>query len=192
MSKLEQVLRGMKLVQAKCAKKSVRLLITPQHFIKLKKVWLSEGRSFDGMMLWAAASLCFFSFMHSAELTIPSDSQYDESAHLSFIDVSVDSLCNPQVLKLQLKASKTDPFRQGIDTFVGRTGNELCPVTAVLSYMMQRGPAPGPFFKFKSGTPLTWARFVTNVKEALSRARVDPSGYSGHSFRAGAATTAAR
>ncbi len=45
---------------------------------------------------------------------------------------------------------------------------------------------------FSDGRPLTRARFVTEVKMALTRAGVDSSGYSGHSFRSGAATTAAK
>ena len=98
--------------------------------------------------------------MRSGELTIPSESSYDKSAHLSFEDVSVDSFQNPQVLRIRLKASKTDPFRLGVDIFVGRTGNELCPVTAVLLYIVRRGPNEGPFFKFESGVPLTWPKFV--------------------------------
>ena len=58
---------------------------------------------------------------------VPSDSAYDESAHLCFKDVTVDSIQNPQALRIRLKASKTDPFRVGVDIFVGKTGNELCP-----------------------------------------------------------------
>lgn len=42
MAKLEQVLRGIKLVQTKGAKKPLRLPITPQHLTKLKVAWLSE------------------------------------------------------------------------------------------------------------------------------------------------------
>ena len=143
------------------------------------------------MMLLTAASLCFFGFMPSDELTIPSDSSYDESAYLSFKDVSVNSIRNPQVLRVRIIASKTDPFRLGVDIFVGRTGNELCPVTAVLSFMVRRGPNPGPFFKFASGVPLTRPRFIAKVKEGPAKAGVDAGRYSGHSLRSGAATTAA-
>lgn len=76
--------------------------------------------AFDGNMLWAAAALCFFGFLHSGEITIPSDSSFDEGAHLSFHDVTVDCLSHPRV---HLKASKTDPFRVGIDNFIGKTDN---------------------------------------------------------------------
>ena len=75
---------------------------------------------------------------------------------------------------------------------MGRTGNELCPVAATLAYMVQRGPGPGPLFKFQDGKPLTRQRFVARVHEALTSAGVDSSAYSGHSFRSGAATTAAK
>lgn len=53
------------------------------------------------------------------------------------------------LLKVRIKASKMDPFRKGVDVFVGKTKTELCPVT----YMA--GPGKGPFFRFKDGKPLT-------------------------------------
>lgn len=133
----------------------------------------------------------FFGFLRSGEITIPSDSSYDEGTHLNYTDVAVDRLHCPRVLKVRLKASKTDPFRVGVDVFVGKTGNQLCPVTAVLSYMVARGPGDGPFFRFENGKPLTRSRFVIKIKEALTIAGLDCTAYSGHSFRSGAATTAA-
>ena len=45
-------------------------------------------------------------------------------------------------MRVRLKTLKTDPFRQGIDVFIGRTGNELCLVAVVLAYMARRGPGP--------------------------------------------------
>ena len=93
-----------------------------------------------------------------------------------------------RLLRVRIKASKTDPFRVGVDIFVGKTGNKLCPVTAVLSYMVRRGPSPGPFFRFANGVPLTRPRFVAKVKDALAKAGVDAGRY----FRSGPATTAAK
>lgn len=192
MARLEQVLKGIKIIQAKGPKRSERLPITPNLLAKLKEVWSSRLSKFDGQMLFAAASLCFFGFMRSGELTIPSAASYDEGAHLSFSDVAVDCIRNPRILRVYLKASKTDPFRLGVNIYVGRTGNTLCPVTAVLHYMVARGQDKGPFFRFEDGAPLTRMKFVDKVKEALSQAGVDCTAYSGHSFRIGAATTAAK
>ncbi len=41
-------------------------------------------------------------------------------------------------------------------------------------------------------TPLTKPRFVVKVRAALERVGVSGTGYSGHSFRSGAATAAAQ
>ena len=79
-------------------------------------------------MLWAAVTLAFFGFLRSGEMTVPSDSAFDPAAHLTFDNVKVDNITNPTLLKIRLKASKTDPFRNGIDIVVGRTNNKLCPV----------------------------------------------------------------
>lgn len=116
-------------------------------------------------MLWVAASLSFFGFMRSGELTIPSAASYDEGSHLTFNDVAVDSLSKPSVLQVRLKASKTDPFCLRVNIYVGRTGNSLCPVSAVLHYMVARGPGPGPFFRFDDGTPLSrsWSLYTIFV-----------------------------
>lgn len=191
MTRLEQVLRGIKSVQAKRdIKGKPRLPISLDILQKLRAVWLKD-RSYDAKMLWAAASMCFFGFLRSGELTVPSITGYDKGVHLSFGDVAVDSLDSPQVLQVKIKASKTDPFRVGVDIFIGRSECSLCPVTAVLTYMAIRGSAPGPLFIFANGCPLTRSCFVARVKEALSMAGVDSTCYSGHSFRSGAATTAA-
>ena len=189
MARLEQDLKGIKTVQLRGPKRVKRL---PTLLAKLKGVWSRGPNQFEGQMLWAAASLCFFGFMQSGELTIPSMKSYDAGAHLSFQDVTVDCVHNPRILRVNLKASKTDPFRVGVNVYVETTGNGLRPVTAVLHYMVARGPGPGPFFKFEDGSPLTRAKFVVKVKEALSLAGVDCTAYSGHSFRSGAATTAAK
>ena len=67
----------------------------------------------------------------------------------------------------------------------------MCPVAAVLAYMTKRGSQSGPLFLFSDGRPLTRLWFVQEVKEALTRAGVESSCYSRHSFQSGAATTAA-
>ncbi len=94
-------------------------------------------------MLWAACCLCFFGFLRSGEAVAPTVKDYDPRCHLSFDDMCVDNRANPSFLRVRIKASKTDPFRQGVDIYVGRAENELCPVKAVLAYgikQLQAGP----------------------------------------------------
>ena len=50
----------------------------------------------------------------------------------------------------------------------------------------------GAFSHLLNGCPLSRARFVELVRSALARAGVPIAGYSGHSFRIGAATAAAQ
>ena len=65
-------------------------------------------------------------------MTVPSDSTYDPSVHLSYKDIAVDDPVNPQtqIISVFIKQSKTDPFRRGINLFLGRTSSDLCPVMA--------------------------------------------------------------
>jgi hypothetical protein len=91
-----------------------------------------------------------------------------------------------------LKSSKTDPFKvdQGCTILIGPSGHQICPVAALSRYLAIRGSLPGPLFLCVTGAPLSpsmvnaWFRFI------LKAAGV-PGNYSSHSFRIGAATSAA-
>ena len=79
-------------------------------------------------MLWAACCLVFFGFMRVSEFTIPSHNGYDPSLHLSLQDISIDHRDNPNVLRIHIKQSKTDPFRQGVQIYLGATNTNVCPI----------------------------------------------------------------
>ena len=189
---LEYTLRGIKLRLAKRpdSRAKQRLPVTPDILRKLKNSWETDCYSSDSIMLWAASCTCFFGFLRSGEVTVPSISEYDPDGHLSEGDVSLDSLNQPSVVQIHIKASKMDPFRKGVYVYLGKTGNDLCPVVAVASYLVVRGRQPGPFFRFASGTPLSRELFVKHIRAALRPYDVDVNSYSGHSFRIGAATAA--
>ena len=131
-----------------------------------------------------------FRYLRSGEVTVPSDSAFDPATTITFEDINVDDTTNPTLLKLRLKASKTDPFRKGVGVVVGRTNNKLCPVAAVLAYSAVMGSGPGFMLKFQDGKLLTKHCFVAAVRDALGAAGLDPKAFAGHWFRIGAATTA--
>ena len=54
---------------------------------------------------------------------------------MSIGDIAVDSHENPNVIRIYLRKSETDQLQKGVDTFIGRTGNDLCPVAAILAYI---------------------------------------------------------
>ena len=111
--------------------------------------------------------------------------------HRRTSDIAVDDSKRPSLLRITIKQSKTDPLRKCVDIFVGWMGTDLSPVAALLSYLSVRGSSPGPLFILSDGRLLIRSRFVDRVREALTKAGIDQSKYSGHSFRIGAATTAA-
>ena len=50
---------------------------------------------------------------------------------------------------------------------IGKTGDDLCPVRALLTYLNARGFHPGPLFQWSSGIPLCKSKFVDEVRLAL-------------------------
>ena len=115
-------------------------------------------------------------------MTVLSDSAYDPSVHLSYKDVAVDDPANPQTISVFIKQSKTDPFRRGINLFLGRTSSDLCPVMALLNYLEVRGSREGSLFMFSDGRLLTRQWLVGVVCRTLGKVDLDPSKYCGHSF----------
>ena len=163
-----------------------RLPITPMLLSALRRVWDPDSCNFNSVMLWAASCLAFFAFLRPGEFTCPSLAAFSPLM-LSPDDVRLDSRTNPQVLEIHLKASKTDQFGKGSSIFVGKTHTDVCPVTALLAFLVLRPRVPGPLFVFKDGSSLSRSRFVQAVRSALLEAGVDPSLYGGHSFRIGGA-----
>ena len=110
--------------------------------------------------------------------------------HMTVDDLQADSLVNSSCFKVHIECSKTDPFRVGCDIYVGRGVGSVCPITALGSYLSLHGSAPRPLFMFSDGRPLTQQQLLSSVQSILHGAGYSGS-YSGHSFRIGAATTAA-
>ena len=192
MAKLGQVVRGVQRLRAEQGvKQRRRKPMTVEVLEVLRTSWSAMPGGVDAKMLWAAAILGFFGFLRSGEMTVPSTGGFNPGVHLGWQDVATNSVANPTMVKVRLKASKTDQARQGCTLVVGSTGDRLCPVAAVLGFMAVVGRRQGPLFQYASGKPLTQAGFVVEVKAALERGGVCSDGFSGHSFRIGAATAAA-
>ena len=117
--------------------------------------------------------------------------KYDSVFCLSWGDVAVDSRSSPTMVKVHLKRSKCDQFGKGVDVIVGRTDSPVCPVAAVVAFIASREDRPGPFFLDGKHAPVTKVWFVKQVRDVLSSLGLPQSDYAGHSFRIGAATSAA-
>ena len=190
--RLRLVQNGVRRVRAESGNtQPSRLPITPSILRRIRPPALDRTgtASYEEVLLWAASTICFFGFFRAGEITVPMASSFDSAVHLTWGDVAISD--DDAMLRVFLKRSKTDQYGRGVEIFVGRTGDNLCPVEAVRVYASRRGTSAGAFFCFSGGAPLSKSRFVAMVRSALARAGVPVSDYSGHSFRIGAATAAA-
>ena len=186
---LECVLRGIRRSPSSSVRPR-RLPITPVILNALLQVWSVPPVSYDSVMLWAASCLGFFGFLRSGEFTCPSLAAFKPTM-LAPSDILVDSHPNPSFVTVHLRQSKTDTFGRGVTLYLGRTHTPLCPVAALLNYLVLRGRSHGPLFLFQDGSTLSRQRLVLELRKALACTSFDASGFNGHSFRIGAATTAA-
>ncbi len=190
MARLAQIRRGMERWEVvhgpgKLERHPVRWC----HMIAMRESW--EGKTEKGPMLWAAACLCFFGCLRAGEALAPDQGAFDEKAHLTWKDVELCNGVDETVIRVKIKESKTDRLRVGEFVWLKSSGGAICPVKAMLEFMVIRKEGPGPFFMDGDKVGLTRKKFVLEVKGALERKGLASTGISGHSFRIGAATAAA-
>ena len=70
---------------------SKRLPITPSILAGICRCWNPCITDYNHIMLWAACTTAFFGFFHLGELTVPANSAFDPSCHLSPAEVAIDS-----------------------------------------------------------------------------------------------------
>ena len=95
--------------------------------------------------------------------------------------------------QVQISESKTDPFRKGVSILIAPSGDSvLCPVLAMDGYLSRAMAKPGnQCFVFADGQRLLKPKFSSLLKVLAREIGVPSENYSTHSFRIGAATTAA-
>jgi hypothetical protein len=98
--------------------------------------------------------------------------------HLSYGGASAD------------KAEQDGPLPARGGCFSGFNRGEHLPSPG--HHSIHSGALPRPLFVTQGGSPITRAMLVTRLHTALRQAGIPSGQYSGHSFRIGAATTAAR
>lgn len=189
MPRLLAVLNGIKRCNLK--PNNPRLPVTFDILQKICKLLRSNPpfHNFENILLQAVCTIAFFGFLRCGEFTVTRN--FDPNFNLCMADLQVQE----GVALLHLKVSKTDPFRQGITIKLFGNNSGTCPVHSSTKYLKLRNlsnPAPSdPLFVNKDGRPLTRTTFISMFRETLKQIGIDPSPYNGHSFRIGAATSAA-
>ena len=140
-------------------------------------------------MLWSAFTLAFYGSLHSSEFMSPSTTQFNQLVHLCFTDVSFTS---EGCLTLHLRSSKTDPYCQGCSLLIAPSLHSVCAVSALRKYLSLRSVSgTSPLYVFQSGAYPIRAKVTSTLRTLLQRLSIPTELYASHSFRIGAATTAA-
>ena len=104
--------------------KRVRLPITIHHLTMFDL--LMPRAHPDNIMVWAAFTLAFFGFLCISEFTCSSN--FNPNLHLTTSDIRFfPSFTSPHYMTVEIKASKTDPFRKGMTLVIGETSQVTCP-----------------------------------------------------------------
>lgn len=138
----------------------------------------------DKRMLWAASCVAFYGFLRASEFTCQAKNRFDPDQSL----LRQDIIRTDTMFLLKVKASKTDPFRRGLTVPLAQTNTSTCPVSAISKYLMMtpNRALDRPLFQFTSGDFLTRHSLTSILRDLLSS-----GDYASHSFRIGAATSAA-
>ncbi len=178
-----------------------RLPITASILKDMCKV-LSKGvfSPYLDLLMYSACLMAFFGFMRCGEFTCAS-TVFNPARHLALSDVRFHSIKEANslfhVCIIHLKFSKIDQEGQGTDIklFANPSYMDLCPVTWMHKFLSARkclGVDPsGPLFMLPDMSPLTRPIFLSYMQQILHIAGYENTeSYTGHSFRAGSATSA--
>ena len=90
-----------------------------------------------------------------------------------------------------LRSSKTDSFRLGQPLIIARTGSQVCAVTAMQHYFQRAAPPSRLLFSFQFGRLLTRSAVISLLQDIVRLVGLPFHSLKGHTFRIGAASTAA-
>ena len=184
--RLYMLTRAIKRTKGNSHTKEQRLPITINKLLILRQYISFNFSTYNQHMLWAAFTTAFYGFLRSSEFVAPTTKTYHPEETLLISDIKL----LPSIIHIDIKASKTDPFRQGCTIRLASIHNSpTCPVTA-LSQLYLNHPKHGPLFTYADGTYLTRRRLNTILAKALP-ITTNHGPTSSHSFRIGAASTAA-
>ena len=144
--------------------------------------------SSEALLFKTAFTLAFFGFFRVSELLGQQQSLHRGRAGIQRHNIQ---LSRDKVV-IKLLGSKTDQQRKGQSVPLTQVGDapEVCPIRILLQYLQQRPKSEGLLLIHRNRSPLTRYQFQAVLKKAAHFLGWPTHGYSSHSFRIGAATTA--
>ncbi|XP_067225205.1 uncharacterized protein [Chanodichthys erythropterus] len=147
---------------------------------------LNTARTLDAMFI-----LAFFGFLRCSEIAITS--KFDPKVHPTISDLSA---INSETISYLIKQSKTDQAKKGHYIYIFNLSSPIQPYQTVLAYLKIRNAQAKsplePLFIDASNKPATRFWFQKHLKSVLQQSGISAHNFSSHSFRIGAATSAAQ
>lgn len=145
------------------------------------------GGRVPALAVSAAFALAFACFLRMGEITYTS---FSTRRVLTRNCVTLSDADEPSILRLP--TSKTDLLDQGTRLVIPKGPPDVCPIVHLRRWLeaSPRQQPDSPLFHLPGGA-FQKKRVVELLSRALRESGIDPVGYSGHSFRRGAATWAA-
>lgn len=144
--------------------------------------------SYTDALLETVFLTAFYGFLRCGEFTTNSDS-FNPMHDLTISDISIDA----HMYSIHLKHSKTDRDRKGSSIVVSETNSTFCPLLSMTRYLQGRPHARQnePLFMTDKGKAMSRSWFTARLRLLCKRCGLPSQLYTSHSFRIGAATSAA-
>ena len=132
MFQLHRILKGIK--RTSTPQQRTRRPITIQILSEISDLLRPAfSEELNTVMLWAAFTLAFFGFLRVSEFTCSSSKSFLAVKDVVF----VPNIQNPDHIKVRIKQSKTDPFRQGTTLTIAKSNSTVCAVIALRNYLLR-------------------------------------------------------
>ena len=137
-----------------------------------------------------AAKVAFAGLFRIGELTCKNDELDPDTLRTKVQRGDVSFPLDNSYVTVRLRRSKADKEHRGVNIVMARTNTPACPVEALrfLFTVDPRSPS-SPLFNI-GHQPMTRDWLIRKLKSRLISQQIEPSLYSGHSFRRGAAQLA--
>lgn len=192
--RLERVTQGIKREHAEPGRRD-RSPLTRDCLLKILRHL--RYPSFSNITLRAAFTLAFASFLRVGEFTYQkADLELGPNFRNWFLTKSSIQISEDgSHMAVNLPASKTDPFRQGVEIIVAASGDDACPVKAMSDFLGadRHRPPLEPLFTADPARrlPFTREHVIYQLRKLATAAGLGAGAWNGHSFRRGEATWAA-
>nr|XP_021331275.1 uncharacterized protein LOC110439521 [Danio rerio] len=169
------------------ARQPITLKILTSCIHTLRKGYISShtARTLDAMF-----NLAFFGFLRCSELTVTS--KFNPLLHPTISDLALQ---DKETISFLIKQSKTDQTQKGHSILIFDIPSPTRPFQTLLAYLnlrkSQEANPMAPLFTDDANRPVSRFWFQKHLKEILRLSGFSPEPFSSHSFRIGAATTAA-